>query len=132
MRRQAEGAGDRSKIAEGFARACVEMALVANGTSEQDTREEACEALDGLIHRLTAAPAVNVDDVALKLAAIILELVRSSRHGSFTPNSLPFILASCALADLTNLRGGAIALPAGALDPIDNPEAIARWGKVPL
>jgi hypothetical protein len=114
-------------LADGYARASVAADLLALRAGDDDTRTEFCEAVDGKLHRLASAPALTVDDVMSKIAGLVLELARGSDHGEFSHGPLPFILASCALADLVILRGGPISLPRHAFDAIDTPEILAHW-----
>jgi hypothetical protein len=118
---------DRQEVANGHARAVAAFDLLAAQTGEEATRTEANERIESHLHMLACAPALTVDDVASKLAGLVLELARSGGSGTVQPGIASFLLASCALADLTILRRGAIPLPPRAFDPVTTPEGVAYW-----
>ena len=125
--RRAAASQEPGAVADSYARASVAVDLLAARTGDDVTRTEACEQTETRLHMLATAPALTIGDVAPKIAALVLELARSGSGGNLSPGPLAFILASCALADLTILRSGPIPLPARAFDAIDNQETIAHW-----
>lgn len=100
-----------NNLTAGPARAGVTMFALAEGTTDEATRARAIEALDQTLSQLASAPSLTTDDVAMKLAGLVLELMRRSDGGAQAENAPSLMLAASALADLTILRRGPIPQP---------------------
>ena len=129
----AASAAAGARLTDALGRESVALEVIAELGGDPGTRTAACESFEAVLHRLAGAPALTVADVAPKLAALVLDLVRSSSSGDLSPSAYPLMLASCALADLTMLRmAPEIPLPPKALDPIESPESIDYWRRLAM
>lgn len=123
--------GTPGRDADDLGRELVALEVLNRHAADDETTTAAADRLDATLGRLARAPVMTAHDLAPKLAALVHELARAGEGCESLPGGNAFMLAACALADLTMLRHGPeISLPPEALAPIATPEALAFWRRV--
>lgn len=123
--------GTPGRDADGLGRELVALEMLNRHAADDETATAAADRLDTTLAALAREPVMTTPDLTPKLAALVHELARAGQGCESLPGGNAFMLAACALADLTMLRHGPeISLPPEALAPIATPEALAFWRRV--
>jgi hypothetical protein len=120
----ADATGGSSKPAQ-RARAAWVCQAIADGTTDGDLVQLACDSANIQAMYLAEMPALHAAGIALKLAQLITQLLRD--FDGYPGNVQNLALASSALADAVILSdGGPIELPPGAMAGVpEGDEAVA-------
>jgi hypothetical protein len=121
----AASAGTPGNLTLQRAREVVAGELLAEQTKDAGMLEVAQESHERKLGFVAALPSADADDVTIKLAMLVREIVAHGDEGA--PSTPAFVLAAAALADLIILAGQPITLPLRATEAIRGPEDTAYW-----